>query len=241
MSNDADLHLGANRLLAPLPRVARLRVAAAGQRVELAAGQVLTDADDPATHGYFPLDAVVSLRIGGLPEPHGLEVALVGPEGMVGVQLLLASRAATLRATVVRPGTALRITAASLRAELLRGAVLRRRLQDYLLVSLRQMAQAVLCTRYHRVDERLARWLLMAQDRAPRQQVPATHAFLAGTLGVRRAGVTQAAASLQARGLIAYRRGVLDVLDRPGLEGAACDCYAADRAAYAALMGTDAR
>jgi CRP-like cAMP-binding protein len=101
------------------------------------------------------------------------------------------------------------------------------------LVSLTQLAQAALCTRYHRVEERLARWLLMTQDRAPGGPVYATHEFLATALGVRRAGVTHAAATLQRRQLIAYHRGVLTVLDREGLQAAACGCYAADRASYA--------
>jgi CRP-like cAMP-binding protein len=101
------------------------------------------------------------------------------------------------------------------------------------LVSLTQLAQAALCTRYHRVEERLARWLLMTQDRAPGGPVYATHEFLAAALGVRRAGVTHAAATLQRRQLIAYHRGVLTVLDRAGLQAAACGCYAADCASYA--------
>jgi CRP-like cAMP-binding protein len=109
-------------------------------------------------------------------------------------------------------------------------------MQRYVLVSLTQMAQAALCTRYHRVDQRLARWLLMTQDRVPQGALRATHEFLAATLGVRRAGVTRAAADLQDKHLIAYHRGVLTLVDREGLEAAACGCYAADCASYAALL-----
>jgi CRP-like cAMP-binding protein len=108
--------------------------------------------------------------------------------------------------------------------------------QQYVLVAFAQLAQAALCTRYHGVEERLARWLLMTLDRAPDAPVHATHEFLAATLGVRRAGVTRAAAVLQARQLISYHRGVLLVLDRGGLQDASCDCYAADCASYASGM-----
>ena len=155
---------------------------------------------------------------------------------MVGIPLLLGSAASSLRAVVVRPGAAQRIPVAALRLLLQDSGDFGRRMQQYVLVSLAQLAQAALCTRYHRVEERLARWLLMTQDRAPNGPVNATHEFLAATLGVRRAGVTRAAAVLQRRKLIAYHRGVLTVLDRPGLEDASCDCYAADCAAYASGM-----
>ena len=231
-------HAGGNGLLAALPRPARERVAAACEAVELAAGDVLMSPGMLATHAFFPLDAIVSLR---LPTPRrhdGFEVALVGPEGMVGVPLLLGARTSALQATVVKPGAAWRMTGARLRAELRTDGAFRRRMHGYVLVSLMQMAQGVLCTRDHFVDQRLARWLLMTQDRAPLQDLHATHEFLAATLGVRRAGITRAAASLQLRQLIAYHRGVLAIIDRQGLEDAACDCYAADRASYAGTLGT---
>lgn len=236
MSTAPDARVLANRLLAALPRAACSRVLAACEPVELAAGEVLMRPGAGVTHAWFPLEAIVSLRIAVAPGPRGLEVALVGPEGMVGVPLLLGATASTLRAVVVRPGVALRIAAAPLRAGLAAGAAFRRGMERYVHFSLAQMAQGVLCTRFHRLDERLARWLLMTQDRAGFDGVPATHEFLAATLGVRRAGVTRAAALLQLHELIAYRRGVLAVLDRKGLEAVACACYAVDRATYAHVM-----
>jgi CRP-like cAMP-binding protein len=229
-----------NALLAALPASARDRMASACEPVQLAVGEELMRPGMRATHAFFPLDAIVSLRIAAGRRQEGFEVALVGREGMVGLPLLLGATATTLRATVVKAGGAWRIAGAPLRAELLAGATFRRRMQSYVLVSLTQMAQGVLCTRYHRVDERLARWLLMTQDRAPLEALHATHEFLAATLGVRRAGVTRAAASLQVRELIAYHRGLLAILDRQGLEDAACACYAADRASYADAMGSPA-
>lgn len=230
----------ANRLLARLGVADHDRFLSACEVVELQAGEILQRADSRTLHAYFPLDGVVSLGIAVAGTRRHFEVALVGREGMVGVPLLLGVTASTLRASVVKRGLALRIAAGPLRLQLLASAAFRQRMDQYVLVSFTQMAQAALCTRYHRVDERLARWLLMMQDRDPRISVHATHEFLATTLGVRRAGVSSAAASLQERHLIACHRGVLTLLDREGLGGAACGCYAADCACYANGMGLPA-
>jgi CRP-like cAMP-binding protein len=231
-----DQAVPANRLLARLAGTDRASFLARCETVELQVGEVLMRRGARITHAYFPLNAIVSL---GVPEPGGrdhFEVALVGREGMVGVPLLLGSAASSLRAIVVAQGATLRMAAAPLRLELEASQGFAQRMQQYVLVALTQMAQAAICTRSHRVEARLARWLLMMQDRAPGEALHATHEVLATALGVRRAGVTQAAASLQQRHLIAYRRGLLMLLDRDGLKTAACGCYAADRASYANAM-----
>ena len=232
-----DEAVPANRLLARLPVVDRQRFLAACEPVALVFDQVLTHGHGRMTHAYFPTDAVVSLGIAATGSRACLEVALVGWAGMVGLPLLLGATASVLRPTVVRAGFALRIAAAALRFQLLGSQALATRMQRYILVSHAQMAQAAFCTRYHRVDQRLARWLLMTQDRAHADRFHVTHDFLAYMLGVRRVGVTMAAGVLQERGLIAYHRGELVVLDRAGLETNACSCYAADRQGYAAVMG----
>jgi CRP-like cAMP-binding protein len=234
--SDTEGAAGANRLLAGLGEPDRAGLLAVSELVGLRLGQVLLRADRRSTHAYFPLDAIVSLGIGAAGQDRCLQVALVGPEGMVGVPLLLDSTASSLRAIVVKPGAGWRVAAAALGEQLRASEALRRVMQRFVLVSLAQLAQAAWCTRYHRLEARLARWLLMTQDRAPREPLFATHEELAATLGVRRAGVTRAAASLQERHLIAYRRGVLTLLDRAGLQAAACDCYAADCASYARLL-----
>ncbi|MBC5785330.1 Crp/Fnr family transcriptional regulator [Ramlibacter sp. USB13] len=226
----------ANRLLAGLAPPERAFLLQACERVELPAGAVLMRPGRRATHAYFPLDAIVSLGVGATGRDHGLELALVGAEGMVGVPLLLGSTASTLRATVTRAGAAWRIAVPALQLQLRAGEALRGVMRRYVLVSLAQLAQAAWCTRHHRLEGRLARWLLMTQDRAPREPMRATHEELAAALGVRRAGVTQAAAALQERQLIAYHRGMLTLVDRAGLRAAACACYAADCASYARLM-----
>jgi CRP-like cAMP-binding protein len=235
-NSDSEGAAGANRLLAALGEPDRAGLLAVSELVGLRLGQVLLRTDRRSTHAYFPLDAIVSLGIGAAGQDRCLQVALVGPEGMVGVPLLLDSTASSLRAIVVKPGAGWRVAAAALGEQLRASEALRRVMQRFVLVSLAQLAQAAWCTRYHRLEARLARWLLMTQDRAPREPLFATHEELAATLGVRRAGVTRAAASLQERHLIAYRRGVLTLLDRAGLQAAACDCYAADCASYARLL-----
>lgn len=225
-----------NRLLARLSMAGGEDVATACETVQLEPAQVPMRAGTPLTCAWFPLDAVLSVNVVAPGERHSIQVGLVGREGMVGLPLLLGASVSELTATVVRPGAALRIGAEALRLQLLASPELERRLRRYALVSLGQFARAVLCTRYHQVDERLARLLLMHQDRAPNADLHVTHEQLAAALGVRRAGVTRAAASLQLQRLIAYRRGVLTILDRAGLKCAACPCYAADRSSYSALM-----
>lgn len=228
--------LPANGLLASLPADDRARLTRACETVMLIAGQVLGQPRSRMTHAYFPLNAVISLSVGTAGQGDNLEVALVGREGMVGLPLLLGGTVSDVLATVTSPGHALRIDAAALRAELSASLPLARRLDHYLLVALAQMAQSAVCTRHHRIDKRLARWLLMAGDRVRPGELHATHESLASRLGVRRAGITRAATVLQQDHLIAYRRGALTLLDRKGLEAVACDCYAADASSYLRLM-----
>ena len=126
---------------------------------------------------------------------------------------------------------------ASFRAQLAASAALHRALKRYLYVLMEQMATSACCTRFHRIEPRLARWLLVSHDRAGADTFRLTHEGLAAMLGVRRVGITVAAGSLQRRGIVRYCRGVIRVLDRAGLEAAACGCYAAERAAYQRMLG----
>ncbi len=222
-----------NQLLACLPKVARARLAAAGDIVDLTLSQVVAEPGERTTHVHFPINGFFSV-LARVDEEHIMEVGMVGREGMLGIQLALGVADEPLKALVQGEGRALRIGEVEFRRELARDPLLRATLDRYLYVLLSQHARGAACLRFHLIEQRLARWLLMSQDRALSDVFRMTQEFLAYMLGVRRVGVTVAAGELQRRGLIAYDRGEMHIVDRPGLELAACSCYASDRAAYAA-------
>jgi CRP-like cAMP-binding protein len=224
-----------NRLIELLPRRERTRLLALCEPVDLVLSAVLCEPGAVTRHVYFPIDGFVSL-VAQMPGSPGLEVGMVGREGMLGVQLALGVATAPLRAVVQGQGSAWRVPGPDFRRELARSPALQLSLNRYLYVLMMQLATSATCLRYHLIGPRLARWLLMSQDRAHADSFHVTHEFMAYMLGVRRVGVTTAASALQRSGLIEYHRGELTVLDRNGLEGAACDCYATDRHAYAKTM-----
>ena len=198
--------------------------------------EVLCEPGKPTRHVYFPLEGFISLvvPIDGKP---ALEVGMVGREGMLGAQLALGVTTVPLHALVQGAGTACRIGTVAFRKQLAQSTAMQRTLNRYLYVMMGQLAASAACLRFHLIGPRLARWLLMSQDRAHTDHFHMTQEFLAYMLGVRRVGITAAASTLQRSGLIEYHRGELKVLDRLGLEAAACDCYASDRKAYAELLG----
>ncbi|WP_244544873.1 Crp/Fnr family transcriptional regulator [Collimonas sp. OK607] len=218
-----------------LPRKERLRLLAVSELIALEPGDILCEPGKPIRHVYFPIDASISLMalIDGSP---GVEVGMVGREGMLGGQVVLGVAIAPVHAVVQNPGTVQRISVSAFRSELACSPALLRGMHNYLYVRMAQMITSAACLRFHLIGPRLARWLLMSQDRAHSDHFRVTHEFLATMLGVRREGITAAASALQRDGLIEYRRGNLKVLDRPGLEAAACGCYAVEREAYAALL-----
>lgn len=225
-----------NRLIELLPRVDRQRLLAICKPVQLVLADVLASHGKPSRHLYFPIDSFISIvaSIGGEPV---LEVGMVGREGMLGAELALGVTTAPLHALVQGPGSAWQVEAKAFRALLAKSLPLQRGLNRYIYVLMAQLATASACLRFHQIEPRLARWLLMSQDRAHADRFLVTHEFLAYMLGVRRVGITAAAGALQRQHLIEYHRGDLTVLDRPGLEAAACSCYAADRLVYESTLG----
>ena len=223
---DIETNPSANRLLAALPRRDYLKVLGSLEPVSLRFGEVLYEPGDRIRHVYFPDNSLVSLLTvvdGRL----ALEVGLIGHEGMVGIPIALGVADTSVRALVQGGGTAMRMTAARLKAALPRIAALRRELLGYINVLMAQVSQTAACNRFHVVEARLARWLLMTRDRVNSGQFRLTQEFLARMLGVRRVGVTLAAGELQRRGLISYYRGNIRILDDCGLEDASCRCYTA--------------
>ena len=224
-----------NRLLDALPNIDRRRVLAKFDNVELVFADVLYNLGETLNHVYFPLGCFISLI---MPiDDTSIEVGLVGSEGMFGIPLALGVDMSPVRAVVQGAGSALCMSAASFRRELARSPALQREIGRYAFVRASQLAQMAGCTRFHVIEARLARWLLMTQDRAHANSFHITQSFLAVMLGVRRVGVTKAASSLQRRNLIRYSRGQMTVLDRRGLKAASCGCYDEDRRSYERIMG----
>ena len=214
----------ANSLLASLPRKDYLRLLAGLEPVTLTFGEIVYEPGKPIRHIYFPNDALVSLLT--LADGHlALEVGMVGPEGMVGTPVPLGINVSSVRALVQGSGTALRMTTARFRKEFRDCPPLQRALYRYIHVLMAQVTQTAACNRFHMVEARLARWLLMTRDRVRANEFRLTQEFLAHMLGVRRVGVTKAAGALQRQKLIRYSRGEINILDGKGLEAASCQCY----------------
>jgi len=226
------LPIAENHLIERLPRRDRQRLLALCEPTSLVLAEVLCEPLEPMRHVYFPTVGFVSVVsiIEGSP---GVEVGMVGREGMLGAHLALDVITAPSRALVQGAGEAWRVKVGPFRRELARSTSLQHSLKRYLYVLMVQLATSVACLRFHQVGPRLARWLLMSQDRAQADAFPVTQEFLGYMLGVRRVGITAAAVLLQRRGLIEYHRGDMHVLDRAGLEAVACACYRTDCATYA--------
>lgn len=225
-----------NHLISLLPRQQQTRFLAQCESMPLVLAQVLHEPGDTARCVLFPTQGFVSL-LAVIGTHAALEVGMVGREGMLGSQLALGVARNATRAVVQGAGSVWRMSASNFKHELQSSAALTRIVQRYLYVRLAQQTRGAACLHYHLISARLARWLLMSQDRAEGDQFHMTHEFLAYMLGVRRVGITAAAGALQRTGAIEYHRGEVVVQDRHALELAACDCYAADALVYAQWLG----
>lgn len=224
-----------SQLLRALPAQASARLIPGMKLVPMALGQVLYESGDVRDHVYFPTDAIISLML-VTESGASAEIAMIGKEGMVGVPLITNSGAAPYRAIVQCAGSAYRLKGALLKEEFSRGGALQHLLLRYTQTLLTQMAQTAVCYRHHSVSQQLCRLLLMSLDRLPSNHLKMTQELIASMLGVRRESVTEAAAKLQSANAIKYSRGSIEVLDRPKLEKASCECYAVVRAEFERLL-----
>lgn len=225
-----------NQLINQLPKAARKRFLDQCEPFDLVLAAELSERESTLTHAYFPREGFISLVIGVEGHPP-LEVGMVGRESMLGSELILGLVKTPWRSLVQGAGRSWRMDAVALRECSASMPELQVLLNKTLLVRLHQQALASACERFHMIGPRLARWLLMSQDRAQADSFSVTQAFMAFMLGVRRVGVTMAAGEFQDDGLIEYHRGRLTVLNRSVLETRACSCYAADKALYSEIMG----
>ena len=224
-----------SHLLAVLPETERKLLLAHMELVELPSGTVIYESGDHLNHVFFPTTAIVSLLY-ELENGESAEIAMIGNDGIVGISLFMGSDTMPNRAVVISAGHAYRLPGQVLREEFNRGGALQHLLLRYTLAMLTLMAQTAVCNRHHTLDQQLCRWLLLCLDRLPSTDLIATQELIATMLGVRREGVTEAAGRLQGTGLIRYHRGRITVLDRPGLEARACECYEVVRKEYRRLL-----
>ncbi|HZZ02986.1 Crp/Fnr family transcriptional regulator [Paraburkholderia sp.] len=217
-------HRNGNHLLSVLDEAEWTRVAPHLVPVDLSLGQVIYEAGDRLDHVYFPATSIVSLLY-TLENGACAAIAIVGNEGMIGIALFMGGESTPSRAVVQSAGRAYRLDAAILKEEFHRVGAVQRLLLRYTQALITQMAQTAVCNRHHSIDQQLCRWLLHSLDRLPSNELIMTQELIANMLGVRRASVTDAAVKLQDAGLIRYSYGRIEVLDRPGLEKRACECY----------------
>jgi CRP-like cAMP-binding protein len=224
-----------NHILAALPHADYERLAPHLERIDALRGHTFYSAGAQMDYAYFPVGAMISL-VSEMADGTSVEVGVVGFEGMAGLPLVLGVDVSPHTTMIQLPDGVFRLRADVLKEEFKRGDALHDLLLRYAQGLMLHTAQLAACNRVHHVDERLARWLLMTRDRCVCDELPLTQEFLALMLGVRRAGVTEAALTLQADGYINYTRGHITILDRQGLEDASCLCYEIMKAEFNRLV-----
>jgi CRP-like cAMP-binding protein len=226
-----------NQLLAALPPEELARWLPQLEHVDMPLGEVLYESGTTLSHVYFPTTSIVSLLY-VMENGASAEIAVVGNEGVVGISLFMGGESTTSRAVVQSAGQGYRLKAPAIKEEFNRAPVLHllHLLLRYTQALITQMAQTAVCNRHHSLDQQLCRWLLLSLDRLRGNELVMTQELIANMLGVRREGVTEGAVKLQKAGLISYARGHITVLDRQGLEGRSCECYAVVKKEYDRLL-----
>lgn len=229
---------GVNHLLSLLSEADRERILARCEKIPLKIEAVLYEAGGVIDHVYFPLSGMVSMVI-GTEDGGTIEVGVVGNEGMAGTSTAVDADRSHVKALIQVEGDFLRMAVRDFRFELQRNSVLSNLVHRFAHALTIQISQSVMCNRLHPMEERICRWLLMAHDRAGTDEIMLTQRFIAEMLGIRRPSVTVAAGLLQKAGFIAYSRGHVTILNRTGLENAACECYAIVNRELERLVGAD--
>jgi len=224
-----------NQLLAALPADEWARWRPSLEPVTMPLGQVLYESGMAMSHVYFHTTSIVSLLY-VMEDGASAEIAVVGNEGIVGISLFMGGESTPSRSVVQSAGEGFRMSGQLLKEEFSRSGPVLHLLLRYTQALITQMAQTAVCNRHHSLDQQLCRWLLLSLDRLQVPDLVMTQELIANMLGVRREGVTEAAANLQRAGLIRYRRGHITVVDRPGLEQRTCECYAVVKKEYARLL-----
>ncbi len=225
-----------NHLLAALPKPEFVRLEPHLESVSLPLGKVIYEAGDKMTHVYFPATAIISMLY--IMENGGTaEIGIAGNNGLIGSALFMGSESTSSRAVVQSTGDGVRIKAKPLQTEFDRGGLFQKLLLRYTQTLMTQISQTAVCNRLHTVNQQLCRWLLINHDQLETNKLIMTQELIANMLGVRREGVTVAAKKLQEKGLIKYVRGTITMLDRQGLEAAACECYQIVMDEYERLLG----
>lgn len=226
-----------NRLLAVLPREIHQKLVPQLKLVSLEQGKILHYPGETIEEIYFPLDCLFSITI-TMKDGTTAEAGVVGNREMLGVNAFMGGKETTQTEYIVQiAGSAIKVDAKLLRDEFERNQEVRNLFLRYTQALIAQISQTTACNSLHPLEERLARWLLEAQDRVEKDQIKLTQEFISEMLGVRRAGVTQAAQKLQETGLIRYNRGHIHILNQQGLEAASCECFRTVKDEYDRLLG----
>jgi len=225
-----------NHLLSALPKEEFERLEPHLEFISLPLGKVIYESGDKMTHVYFPTTAIISMLY-IMENGATAEIGIAGNNGLIGSALFMGSESTSSRAVVQSKGEAIRIKAQALQSEFDRGGLFQKLLLRFTQTLMTQISQTAVCNRLHNVDQQLCRWLLINHDQLETNKLVMTQELIANMLGVRREGVTIAARKLQEKGLIKYARGTITMVNRKGLEAAACECYQIVMDEYDRLMG----
>ncbi|MDJ0592461.1 MAG: Crp/Fnr family transcriptional regulator [Pleurocapsa sp. MO_226.B13] len=226
-----------NQILKALPNSQYQRIASHLKQVNLSSGEILLEPGEEVREIYFPQTAMISL-VSIMMDGSTTEIGLIGNEGMVGLPAILGGKSTTSRSIVQIAGVALKVPAEIILREFHRGEKLQQLVLLYTQALLTQVSQSAACNRQHKIEERLARWLLSVQDCVLQDELPLTQEFIANMLGTRRSGVTVAAGILQQAGIIRYSRGRITILNREDLEARSCECYRLVQNEFVRLLGS---